>query len=58
MNATQELKSVTIELDENQMCVLHTIVSVYFSDHPISKTRSDMNEIRRMINDATREAIA
>lgn len=56
---TRELKTVTITLDENQICVLHTMMNTIFSDYAeITSSRSDMKEIRAIINEATREVIA
>jgi hypothetical protein len=56
---TKELKQVSIILDENQICVLHTMMNTLFADHPeITSSRSDMKEIRRLINEATMRAIS
>lgn len=56
---TRELKTVTITLDENQMCVLHTMINTIFSDYSeITSSRSDMHEIRKIINAATMEVIS
>jgi len=54
MNDTT-LKYVTLTFDENQICVLHTMMNQLFADHPAETSRDDMNQIRKMINAATRE---
>ena len=57
MNDVQ-LKQVTITLDENQICVLHTMMNQLFADRPSETSRDDMKQIRRLINEATREVCA
>jgi hypothetical protein len=57
MNDVQ-LKQVTITLDENQICVLHTMMNQLFADHPAESSRDDRKQIRQIINEATREVCA
>lgn len=53
-----ELKTITLEFDENQMCTLHTMMNWLFADHPqINGQRADMKEIRNRINQATQEIL-
>lgn len=57
MNSTKELKNVTITLDENQICVLHTMLNTLFFEHPVETSRTDMKEIRQIVNAAVRRAV-
>jgi len=54
MNDAQ-LKQVTITFDENQICVLFTMMNQLFADHPLETSRDDMKQIRRLINEAANE---
>jgi hypothetical protein len=54
MNGVQ-LKQVTITFDENQICVLFTMMNQLFADHPSETSRDDMKQIRRLINEAANE---
>lgn len=54
----RELKTVEITLDENQMCILSTILAVYFNNNPFAKTRSDVREVIQILNNATREVLS
>jgi hypothetical protein len=54
-----ELKQVTITLDENQICTLHSMMNLLFADNPAyTASREDMKQVRRIINEATREVCA
>jgi len=58
MNSTVELKKVQIELDENQLCLLDTMISQVRADHkPEWASNSQHEEIRSIVKFKIEEII-
>ena len=49
MNARTELKMFKIELDENQLCLLDTIISTVRSDHKADWANNSEHEVIRSL---------
>ena len=58
MNTDVELKKVCITLDENQLCLLDTIISTVRADHAAAwANNSQHEEIRQIIKAKVEEII-
>ena len=50
MNSTKELKKMIVVLDENQLCLLDTMITQVRADHPVEwSNNSQHEEIRAII---------
>lgn len=49
MNSTKELKKVQIELDENQLCLLDTLIATVRADYKMIWADNSMHEDIRQI---------
>lgn len=58
MNSTMELKNVKLVLDENQICLLDTVLATFVSDHPeVRSSRSDVMELKKIIRNLMVEVL-
>lgn len=54
----ETLKTVKINLDENQICVLDTVIATFLLDHPeVRGNRSDIMELRKIVHQKMLEVL-